>query len=221
MKKIVYAILICIIIAGIVIIATVGLKADLIYSKNVELDVYVGEVFNRKDIESIVNDVFPNERTIINEIEMFGDMFSVTLADTRSDDELNSKVDELVTKINEKYGTELKNEDITIRHNAKVKLSSIILPYAVTIGISMAIILVYVGIRYRKLGVVKTILTYIVSILAVEMVYLSILAIIRYPINRIVIPIGLVLLVTVVTILGFANEKKLASAKVVEEKKRK
>ena len=85
----------------------------------------------------------------------------------------------------------------------------------------MAIILVYVGIRYRKLGVVKTILTYIVSILAVEMVYLSILAIIRYPINRIVIPIGLVILVTVVTILGFANEKKLASAKVVEEKKRK
>ena len=110
MKKIIYAILICIIIAGIVVIATVGLKADIIYSKNVELDVYVGEVFERKDIESIINDVFPNERTIINEIEMFGDMFSVTLADTRTDDELNSKVDELVTKVNEKYGTELKNE---------------------------------------------------------------------------------------------------------------
>ena len=51
MKKIVYAILICIIIAGIVVIATVGLKADIIYSKNVELDVYVGETFERKDIE--------------------------------------------------------------------------------------------------------------------------------------------------------------------------
>ena len=112
------------------------------------------------------------------------------------------------------------NDDITIRHNAKVKLSSIILPYAVTIGISMAIILVYVGMRYRKLGVIRTILTYIVSILSVEMVYLSILALIRYPINRIVIPIGLVLLVTVVTILGFVNEKKLTSAKVVEEKKK-
>lgn len=173
MKKIIYAILICIIIAGIVVIASVGLKADIIYSKNVELDVYVGKTFERKDIENIVNEVFPNERVIINEIEMFGDMFSVTLADTRTEDELNSKVEELVTKVNDKYDTDLENDDIAIRHNPKAKLSSIILPYAVTIGISMAIILIYVGIRYRKLGVVRTILTYIVSILAVEMVYLS------------------------------------------------
>ncbi len=220
MKKIVYAILICIIIAGIVVIATVGLKADIIYSKNVELDVYVGETFERKDIENIVNEVFPNERVIINEIEMFGDMFSVTLADTRTEDELNSKVEELVTKVNEKYETELETSDIEIRHNPKAKLSSIILPYAVTIGISMLLILVYVGIRYRKLGVVRTILTYIVSILAVEMIYLSILAIVRYPINRIVIPIGLVLLVTVVTILGFVNEKKLTKITVVDGKKK-
>lgn len=220
MKKIVYAILICIIIAGIVVIATVGLKADIIYSKNVELDVYVGETFERKDIGNIVNEVFPNERVIINEIEMFGDMFSVTLADTRTEDELNSKVEELVTKVNEKYETELETSDIEIRHNPKAKLSSIILPYAVTIGISMLLILVYVGIRYRKLGVVRTILTYIVSILAVEMIYLSILAIVRYPINRIVIPIGLVLLVTVVTILGFVNEKKLTKITVVDGKKK-
>ena len=36
MKKLIYAILICIIIAGIVVIATVGLKADIVYSKNVK-----------------------------------------------------------------------------------------------------------------------------------------------------------------------------------------
>ena len=220
MKKVVYAILICIIIAGIVVIGTVGLKADIIYSKNVELDVYVGETFERKDIENIVNEVFPNERVIINEVEMFGDMFSVTLADTRTEDELNSKIEELVAKVNEKFGTELETSDVEIRHNPKARLSSIILPYAVTIGISMALILVYVGIRYRKLGVVRTILTYIVSILAVEMIYLSILAIVRYPINRIVIPIGLVLLVTVVTILGFVNEKKLTKITVVDGKKK-
>lgn len=220
MKKIIYAILICIIIAGIVVIASIGLKADIIYSKNVELDVYVGETFERKDIENIVNEVFPNERVIINEVEMFGDMFSVTLADTRTEDELNSKVEQLVTKVNEKYETELETSDIEIRHNPKAKLSSIILPYAVTIGTSMLLILVYVGIRYRKLGVVRTILTYIVSILAVEMIYLSILAIVRYPINRIVIPIGLVLLVTVVTILGFVNEKKLTKITVVDGKKK-
>ena len=79
MKKIVYAILICIIIAGIVIIATIGLNADIIYSKNVEIDVYLGKTFEKNDIKNIVNDVFPNERVIIQEIEMFGDMFSIHL----------------------------------------------------------------------------------------------------------------------------------------------
>ena len=220
MKKIIYAILICIIIVGIIVVATVGLKADIIYSKNVELDVYVGKTIERKDIENIVSEVFPNERVIINEIELFEDMFSVTLADTRTEDELNSKIEELVTKVNDKYGTELENDDITIRHNPKVKLSSIVWPYAVTIGISMVIILIYVGIRYKKLGAIKTIITYIISIFAIEMIYLSILAIIRYPINRLVIPLGLLLLVTVVTALGFINEKKLTNNKLAEEKKK-
>lgn len=218
MKKIIYAILICIIIAGIVVIATVGLKADIIYGKNVELDVYVGKVFNRSDIEEIVEQVFPNERVIINEIEMFGDMFCVTLQDNRNTDELNTKVEELASKINEKYETEIVAEDIAVRYNPKTKLSSIILPYAVTLGISMVIVLVYVGIRYKKLGIAKTILTYIISILAVEMIYLSVLAIARYPINRLVVPLGLLLLITVITILGFANEKKLNTARLAEKK---
>lgn len=218
MKKIIYAILICIIIAGIVVIATVGLKVDIIYGKNVELDVYVGKVFNRSDIEEIVEQVFPNERVIINEIEMFGDMFCVTLQDNRNTDELNTKVEELASKINEKYETEIATEDIAVRYNPKTKLSSIILPYAVTLGISMVIVLVYVGIRYKKLGIAKTILTYIISILAVEMIYLSVLAIARYPINRLVVPLGLLLLITVITILGFVNEKKLNTARLAEKK---
>ena len=52
MKKIIYAVLICVIIAGIVIIATLGLNADIIYSKNVQIDVYIGKIVDIKDIET-------------------------------------------------------------------------------------------------------------------------------------------------------------------------
>ena len=38
-KKIVYAILAFIIIIGAIITLTIGLKADIIYSKNVEIDI--------------------------------------------------------------------------------------------------------------------------------------------------------------------------------------
>lgn len=210
MKKIVYAILICIIIAGIVIIATIGLNADIIYSKNVEIDVYLGKTFEKNDIKNIVNDVFPNERVIIQEIEMFGDMFSITLADNRTEEELNTKVDELTTKINEKYEVELSEDDIDVVHNAKIRLSSIILPYVYILAIAIVLVLVFVGFRYKKLGVIKTLVTYLLSIAASELVLLSIIAITRFPINRMVIPAGLLVFVVVVTVLGCINEKKLA-----------
>ncbi len=212
MKKLIYAILICIIIAGIVIIATMGLKADILYSKNVELDIYIGKVAEKKDIENIVQEVFPNERIIVQEVELFNDMYAITLPDTRSDDELNAKVEELNNKINEKYELENKTEDITITHNPKVRLSSIITPYFWIIIISIVLILIYVAIRYKKLGIIKTILSYIISIGAVEMLYLSIIAITRFPINRVVIPLGLLLFLVVITILGFINERKLVKA---------
>ena len=212
MKKLIYAILICIIIAGIVIIATMGLKADILYSKNVELDIYIGKVAEKKDIENIVQEVFPNERIIVQEVELFNDMYAITLPDTRSDDELNSKVEELNNKINEKYELENKTEDITITHNPKVRLSSIIMPYFGIIIISIILILIFVAIRYKKLGLIKTILSYIISIGAVEMVYLSIIAITRFPINRVVIPVGLLLFLVVTTVLGFMNERKLVKA---------
>ena len=216
MKKIIYAILILIIIAGIIIIPTIALRADIIYSENVEIDVYVGKTFDRKDIESIVSEVFPDERVIIQEIEMFNDMFSLTLQDNRSEDKLNTKIEELNNKINEKYGTENTVDDISVTHNSRIRLSDILIPYAVTIGISVVVILVFVGVRYRKLGVIKTLITYLLSIGASELLLLSIIAITRFPINRLVIPVGLVLFVIVVTILGLKNESKLKKI-VIEE----
>lgn len=210
MKKVIYAILICIIIAGIVIIPTIGLKADIIYSKNVELDIYLGKVYEEKDMQNIINEVFPNERVIVQGIEVFGDMCSIKLADNRTEEELEAKIEELVTKINEKYELELEADDVGIVHNPKERLSSVIIPYIVPIGISLIIVLAFVGIRYKKLGVLRVIGAYAISIFAAEMLLLSIIAIGRIPINRIVVPLGLLLLVIVITILGFINEKKLA-----------
>lgn len=218
MKKIVYIILICIIIAGIIIIPTIGLNADLIYSKNVEIDVYLGKTFNMNDMENLVNEVFPDEKKIIQQIEVFGDMVAITIPDTRTEEELDTKVEELTAKINEKYELEITSDDVQVTHNPKVRLSSVVIPYALWIGISVVLILVYVAIRYKKLRVAKTLLTYIISIVAVELLLLSIIAITRYPVNRIIVPLGLAAFVIVVTVLGIKNEAELEKA---SENKRK
>lgn len=218
MKKVIYAILICIIIAGIVVVATIGLNADLIYSKNVELDITIEKEFNKSDVETIAKEVFGGENVIVQEIELYGDLVSIKVPDNLSEEDLKAKTEELNNKINEKYELENKVDDIVVTHNPKIKLSSMILPYTVTLSISMVIILVYVAIRYKKLGVLKTLVTYILWILASELALLSIIAITRYPVDRIVIPMGLLLLVAILTILGFINENKLANLSIEEKK---
>lgn len=221
MKKVVYAVMACLIIAGIIVIATIGLNADIIYSKNVEIDVYIGQTINKNEIEDMVKEIFPNKRFVVQEIELFQDMVAITLPDDMSEEELNSKVEELNTKVNEKYGLEnTVEEDIDITHNPKVRLSSLIWPYVLPVGISFVIILLFVGIRYRELGIVKIIVSYILSAGIAELLFLSILAITRFPINRYVIPVALVLLVAVLTVLGLKNEKMLAE-KYNEQKKKK
>ncbi len=218
MKKVVYIILACIIIIGTVITATMGLKADLIYSKNAEIDIYIGKQVNKEEINDIVKEVFSEKKVIVQQIELFEDMVSVTVPE-KSDEELKTQIEQLNTKINEKYGTENKAEDIKVIHNSKIKLSSIVKPYIVPIAISALVILVYVIVRYRKLGILKIIVSYILTVGAVEAVFLSILVITRFPINRLVIPIGLLLYVTTITILGFLNENKLL--KIIETEKTK
>ena len=219
MKKVIYGILACVIVVGIIITATIGLNVDIVYSKNVEIDAYIGKTADIKDIKQVAKEVFGGEKMIVQKIELFDDMFSITMKD-KSDEELNEKVEQFVSKLNEKYSTELKaDNDITIVHNPKIRLSSIIKPYILPIAISTVIILVFAGIRYRKLGILKIVISYLGYLLFVEGVHFGLLAITRLPINRFVIPIGLAIMIVVFTTLSFKNEQKLEE-KIAEEKKK-
>ena len=106
-----------------------------------------------------------------------------------------------------------KVDDITVTHQPKIKLSSIFTPYIWPLAISALIILVYIIVRYRKIGIFRTIAFYAVTILASEAVYLSILAIARIPVNRLVMPIGLLIYVVVLTIVTTIKEKQYAKFK--------
>lgn len=216
-KKIFYIVLVCIIVAGAIVIATMGLKADIIYSKNVRIDVYLGKEYNRNEVEQIAKEIFEINRTIIRQVEYFGDMFSLTIS--QDVENIDEKVDEFTAKINETYELPEEGAKLTVTYQPKVRLLSIIMPYLVPIGISVGIILIYAIVRFRKIGILRTLGIYIVSILASEAVYLSILAIFRIPVNRLVTPIGLAIYVIVITIVTANRERRLESEKIAEEQK--
>lgn len=208
-KKIIYVLMILIIIIGGVIVGVMGLEADIPYSKNTRIDVYLGVNFENKDIKQIVQEVFGNVRTIVQKVEYYDDMASITIKqDYNKIENLTEKKEQLNTKINEKYGLENKADDITITEQPKIKLSSVLTPYITPIAISVVTILVYVLIRYRKQGVFKVLASYVVSILAVEALLLSVLAITRIPIGRWIMPVGLLAYIITLTVVTAKLESK-------------
>ena len=226
MKKIIYIGLIGIIIAGIAIICTIGLKADIEYSKNVQIEIYVEKQVPLSEIKEIAKEVFPDEKLDVQEVEYFSNMFAITLPE-KSDEDLKEKIEQLNTKINEKYELENKTEDIEIFHNPKVRLSSLLKPYIIPMSISFAVIIVYIFIislymkkKYNKdisKSFIKKSIKAILGVFILEGLYLSILAITRFKINRYVIPIGLVLFIISIIIFGFTTKNKIN--KLIQEEK--
>jgi len=215
-KAIIYAIMILIIIAGGIIIGVKGLEADIAYSKNIRIDVYLGKTFNNEDIKQITEEIFNNGKVLVQKVEYYEDMASITVSQENVGN-VDEKVKQLNTKLNEKYELENKVEDITVTYQPKIKLSSILQPYLLPIAISSFIILAYALIRFRKIGIFKTFFLYVLSILAAEALFLSILAIARIPVNRLVMPIGLLIYIIVITVITVIQEKKYQKQKEIEK----
>lgn len=216
MKKIVYAVLAVIIIIGIIVIATVGFNVDVIYSNHREVKVYVGKDYDINEVNQIVNEVIPDEKIIINNVEKFNDSF-VIKAKKISDEQ----VENLKQKISEKYeiSEENKNNMITVSDVGSLRIRDLIRPYVVPVIIATAIVLVYMAIRYKKLGIVKIVLQEVIFLAVAGVLLLSIIAITRCPVNRLFIPAGLTvyILTILATNLQFTNQ--LENIKDKEEKK--
>ena len=206
--KIIAVIIAIIIIAGIIVTLTVGLNFDLRYQEAKKVELYIAQEFEISDIKSITDEVLPNQKVIIQKVEVYEDSVSII-----SKDITDEQKTQLVEKINEKYGTELSAdsiETVTIPHT---RGRDIIKPYILPLIISTVIILVYMAIRYHKLGVIKVLLKTIFATVVVELILLSLIAICRIPVGR--LTILMVLTVYLLTLVGITTrfEKQLKNKK--------
>ena len=215
-KQLKIVLMVLIIIAGIVMIAVKGFNFDLKYQDTQRVELYIQTEFNIADIKQITNEVFGNQKVMIQKVEVFEDSVSITT--TSISDEQKSN---LVTKINEKYGTELKAEDTQVENIAHTRGRDIIKPYVIPFAIAIIIVLIYLGIKYYKLNTAKVILKSIGIMLLSQILLFSIIAITRIPIGRLTIP--MVILVYLFTLFGMTSrfEKNLAKKKLEECKEKK
>lgn len=212
MKKTVLILLICLIFAGTVIVCFKGFNVGLPYKSNINISVYIGRKIEDKDMQEITKEIFKGKQATVQKVELFEDMISI-VTEEMSEEELNEKKTELINKLNEKYDIEIKDEEIEIVHNPKVRLSSLIKRYILPFGISTVAIVIYQMIRFKKLGVTKILLTTIIILMLIGLTYASLIAITRMPINKLIIPVGMVIYIITIIVLNMKYEKKLEENK--------
>lgn len=220
-KKIIYILLALIILAGAIMAGVKGFNVDTKYTDTVRLYVYLDKEFEDSDVKQIAQEVFGTNKIIVQKVEVYKDMAVITIKQKDVNNinaELKDLVEQLNTKLNEKYSLENTTEDISVEYEPRVKLTSMLKPYIMPIIISAITILIYAFIRYSELGSLKTIAKYLLAIIIPELVYGSILAICRIPVNQLVVPIALTIYVVSIATITIVKEKQLKVAKLADKK---
>lgn len=215
-NKVLISIIAIIVVVGIIMTAVMGFNFDLKYQQAKKVELHINKEFAISDIKQITNEVLGNNGVIIQKVEMFEDTASIIAKDITDEQKSN-----LITKINEKYGTELSAEETEIVTIPHTRGRDIVKPYIIPFLISTVIIIVYMAIRYYKLNFIKVVLETIGVLVVAQILLFSVMAITRIPIGRLTIP--LMILVYVLSLLGITNkyEKDLATKKSEQEKQQK
>ena len=211
--KILVILIALILIVGAIMIGVKGLAFELKYQNGKQVEIDLGKEFDIKDMQSITNEVFGKQAVLIEQIEVYKDAANIITTDITEE----QKAD-LVTKINEKYGTELSADNITIEEHSKIRGRDLIKPYIAPLTIATAIILVYFMIRYYKLNSLKVLLKSAGIIVLAQLVLLGIMAITRMQIGELTIPFVLVVYVLSMLIVTKKFDDDLEKIKVEAKK---
>ncbi len=192
-----------VILVGIIITVAVGFNVDMCYRDYNLLDIKIGQDFNINDIKTITNEVFQKQNVEIQKAGVYSD--NVVIKVNNITDEQKNLIN---TKINEKFGINNSVDDIKVNYIPSYKLRDIIKPYIIPLIITTVLILAYMAIRFRKIGIAKVISQAVILTIIAELLYASIIVITRYPVNRLVMPVGVVIYITIITVLTGMFEKQ-------------
>ena len=213
-QKVVSIIIAVIIIAGAIVTGVMGLNYDLRYQETKRIELYISKNFEIADIKAITDEVMGKSPVIIQKVEVYEDSVSITAKDI-TDEQKQS----IIEKINEKYETELSADSTQIETIPHTRGRDIAKPYIAPFVIATVIILLYMAVRYRKIGIGKTLLKTILISVVAQATLLSVIAITRIPVGRLTIP--MIVAVYMLTLVGLTTnfENKLEIKKEEENKK--
>ena len=182
-NKIIYGLIALVIVLGIIMFFVHGFNVGNIYGANTKLDLYIEKGINLDEVQTIVNESFNGKEAIYQDVEYFGEMVLITLPPVTDEE-----VENFITKVNEKYELEYTKDDLDIITMPSMSFSEIIKSYIIPVLITIVLTIIYIVIRYRKLGVAKMAVKPIVAILVAELIILSVYLITNLPIDISIVP---------------------------------
>ena len=198
-KKIILLGIILLIIAGIVVVSLKGVKVSLNLQQHEEVTVYIGKPVELKEVKNICKEVFGNKYFIVIDVDTFKDAYSINVESLT-----NEEKQALLTKINEKFGVNLVETDISIKTLSNIRIRDVVKPYIKPVIISAILMVVYMIIRFRKEKVAKLLGKIFGIIILTEAVIFSIIAIARIPLSALMI--NLMAVIAIVELCVYINK---------------
>lgn len=208
MKNKILAFAALLVIIAVIVVAVFKFKVDYCYRAHNLISVEIGQEFNTSDIKAITDEVFPNEKVGIQSSGVYSDNLILNVNNVS-----DQQKELLSTKLNEKYGLETTVDSVKVKSIPSVRLRDLAKMYIIPMLIASVIGLAYMIIRYKKIGIKKVILQYIGLSALAEALYVSIIAITRFPINRLVMPGAVTIFFVIITFLAYGYEKQLKTEK--------
>ena len=203
-NKIFFGLAVLVFLAGL-IVAIWGFNVDMSYKSYNLVDVKIGKDFDMNDIRKIANDVFGKQDIEIQRAGIYSDNIVIKVNEINDEQKNN-----LNNKINEKYGLENSVDDITVNYIPSYRIRDIVKPYIIPLIVATALVLIYMAIRFRKIGVAQVISQVIILSVIAEVLFAGVIAITRFPVNRLVMPGAIIIYITILTVLTGMFEKQLS-----------
>lgn len=212
-KKICFLALVLLILAGIIVVALKGFNVGLMARQHESLEIVIGKTFETKDIKAICKEVFGDKKVVIRVIEVFSDAVNINV-ESATDEEKQ----ELVKKINEKYGLELKVENVTVKVSSNIRIRDMIVPYIMPGLVSAILITLYLVLRFRKVNAIKLLLNLYGTVIVTMLALASLIAVTRFPFTSLVVN-GMVIIAILEVIAFTAKMESKYDQMVLEQSK--
>lgn len=212
-KKILMYSLIVFILAGVIVVLLKGVNVNLMLRKHESIEYIVGTEINLKEIKQIAKEVLKDKEVKVRTIEVFDDAVSINSTEITEEEKNN-----IVSKLNEKYGKDEDENNVEIISNPGLRLRQIIKPYIIPTIITIALIYFSYILRfYKNISTnLKKIIESIIVVILVNLSILSFIVIVRIPMNTIIVPI--ILFVSIFSIIIYFEKEKKNIAKKTKKR---